>query len=289
MQIFVVDAFTAKPFQGNPAGVAWLKSETAFPEASFMQHLAAELKHSETVFVRQISPTEFALRYFTPLNEVDLCGHATLAAFTMLRQSQVISPGQYMAHTSAGILAVSVTAELIWFEVAPPQLVHTFCPSQYAELYQALGLTPLAKPEALLPQIVSVGLSDILLPVRSLDLLQSAQLVREQVMRLSQKYQVTGVHLYCLSQTADYTAHCRNFAPLYGIDEEAATGTASAALTYSLRSQGILKDGQINTFSQGESLGRPAQIYTRADGQRVQVGGQACLLLSARLYPYADA
>ena len=194
-----------------------------------------------------------------------------------------------MAHTSAGILAVSVTAELIWFEVAPPQLVHTFCPSQYAELYQALGLTPLAKPEALLPQIVSVGLSDILLPVRSLDLLQSAQLDRERVIRLSQKCQVTGVHLYCLAQTADYTAHCRNFAPLCGIDEEAATGTASAALTYALRSQGILKDGQINTFSQGESLGRPAQIYTRADGQRVQVGGQACLLLSARLYPCADA
>src|ERR1700761_1352463 len=70
-----VDAFTDRPFAGNPAAVCWLEEEA---DARWMQDVAAEMNLSETAFVRR-AEEDFALRWFTPTIEVDLCGHATLA------------------------------------------------------------------------------------------------------------------------------------------------------------------------------------------------------------------
>ena len=76
MQLFIVDAFTAEPFHGNPAGVVLLSMQEPPPPVRFMQQLAAELRHSETVFVQPTGPRDFTLRYFTPAEEAALCGHA---------------------------------------------------------------------------------------------------------------------------------------------------------------------------------------------------------------------
>ena len=79
MQYYIVDAFTEKLFGGNPAGVVLLDND--FPPDRLMQQVAAELRYSETAFVRQDGADEFTVRYFTPRSEVDLCGHATIATF----------------------------------------------------------------------------------------------------------------------------------------------------------------------------------------------------------------
>lgn len=86
MELYVADAFTTTRFSGNQAGVALLRAEN-FPEETLMRALAGELKHSETAFVRQTGEKAFHIRYFTPAEEVDLCGHATIAAFTVLRDT----------------------------------------------------------------------------------------------------------------------------------------------------------------------------------------------------------
>ena len=78
MRYYIVDAFTDRPFGGNPAGVVLL-GEEAFPDESLMIKVAAELRYSETAFVQRLSATEYHLRYFTPKAEVELCGHATIA------------------------------------------------------------------------------------------------------------------------------------------------------------------------------------------------------------------
>ena len=74
MKYFIVDAFTDRPFGGNPAGVVLLDSD-AFPEEKLMLNIAAELRYSETAFVLQHSDNELNVRYFTPKAEVELCGH----------------------------------------------------------------------------------------------------------------------------------------------------------------------------------------------------------------------
>ena len=104
MKYYIVDAFTDQPFGGNPAGVALLDGEI-FPEDSLMRQIAAELRYSETAFVRRDSGKEFTVRYFTPMAEVELCGHATIASFALLHRELGIT-GQCLCHTNAGNISV---------------------------------------------------------------------------------------------------------------------------------------------------------------------------------------
>ena len=104
MKYYIVDAFTDKPFGGNPAGVVLLDG-SSFPNERLMLQIAAELRYSETAFVRQDSEKEFTIRYFTPMAEVELCGHATIASFALLHRELGIT-GQCLCHTNAGDISV---------------------------------------------------------------------------------------------------------------------------------------------------------------------------------------
>ena len=285
MELFVADAFTTRRFSGNQAGVALL-GEADFPEEGFMRALAGELKHSETAFVRRTGEGSFHIRYFTPAEEVDLCGHATIASFTVLRERRAIGPGTYALHTRSGDLSIQVGADAVWMDMAPPADGRSFSEEEQAELYAAYGLSLADRPEGLEAQAVSTGLLDILLPVRDLAALERAEQNEGEVTRLSERYGVVGVHMFCPS-TPDAAAHCRNFAPLYAIPEEAATGTSNGALTYYLYRLGLVEAGAESRFFQGESMGKPSEIRTRLletpSGPKVLVGGQAVLALRCEL------
>ena len=140
MELFVADAFTTRRFSGNQAGVALL-GEADFPEEGFMRALAGELKHSETAFVRRTGEGSFHIRYFTPAEEVDLCGHATIASFTVLRETGAIGPGTYALHTRSGDLSIQVGADAVWMDMAPPADGRSFSEEEQAELYAAYGLS----------------------------------------------------------------------------------------------------------------------------------------------------
>lgn len=290
MKLFIVDAFTDQRFSGNQAGVAVLEEQEPFPSCEFMQSLAAELKHSETAYVKRKGDGSFFLRYFTPAGEVGLCGHATISAFTVLREIHMIPPGTYLAETKAGNLSILVTGSIIWMDMAEPKHIYDFAPDEYQELYSAYGLPLSAMPDTLTPAIVSTGLNDILLPVKSRELLNSAGMDSRTVCALSLKYKVVGMHLFCPvlkgydGKDDAPAAFCRNFAPLYGIEEEAATGTSNGALTYYLRNFRFICDGKVNTFLQGESMGKPSRICTIIEGNHIQIGGCANISLECHLY-----
>lgn len=281
MRFYIADAFAAKAFSGNQAGVVPL-GEGPFPEESLMRALAGELKHSETAFVRRTGGRSFHIRYFTPAEEVDLCGHATVAAFTVLRQTGEIGAGEYALHTRSGDLEVTVEPDAVWMDMAPPAEGRTFSREEQAELYAAYGLSPADRPENLEPQAVSTGLLDILLPVGDAAVLNRAEQDEAEVCRLSERYGVVGVHMFCLG-TEGVTARCRNFAPLYAIPEEAATGTSNGALTFYLYRRGLVRPGGINRFVQGEKMGKPSEILSRLTEEsgavRVRIGGRAVVTL----------
>jgi PhzF family phenazine biosynthesis protein len=90
MRIFQIDAFTDEAFKGNPAGVCLL--DDTEPDVRWMQNVAAEMNLSETAFVRR-EGDEWALRWFTPTVEVDLCGHATLATAHALLEEGLLAAG----------------------------------------------------------------------------------------------------------------------------------------------------------------------------------------------------
>ena len=287
MKLYIVDAFTTQRFSGNQAGVALLTPEEPELTDAFCQALAAELKHSETAFVRPTGTDSFRLRYFTPEGEVDLCGHATIAAFTTLREAEGLAPGTYRASTLAGELNIQVSEQAVWMDMAPPVEGRGFSTEETAELYAAYGLSAADCPEGYAPMVVSTGLQDILLPVNSMETLDRAEQDERAVTELSKRYGVVGVHMFWPCLTGEATAHCRNFAPLYAIPEEAATGTSNGALTYYLYRRGKIAAGAENRFLQGEKMGKPSEILSRltegADGVKVQVGGRAVLALQAHL------
>ena len=284
MQLFIVDAFTDQLFGGNQAGVVLLRDGQSYPEDQLMQKIAAELKHSETAFVKRMEHDTIQLRYFTPEGEVPLCGHATISAFTVMRKQEMIACGNILALTAAGELRVSVEPNTIWLEMPQGERVKELNEEESARVYRAYGLTPADQPDGMQPYIVKVGLADILLPVSSKIALDHAVQDRETVIALSKEFNVTGVHLYHCPKSETPNAYCRNFAPLYGIDEESATGTSNASLSYYLQVRGRLKPNEIYTFLQGETMGKPSVILSRVDEYgRIWIGGNAVITISGDL------
>mgnify|MGYP001059100243 CR=1 FL=1 len=284
MKVYIADAFTTCRFSGNQAGVALLR-DAPFPPEELMRGLAGELKHSETAFVRRTGERSWHIRYFTPAEEVDLCGHATIAAFTVLRETGAAKPGRCSLHTRSGDLEIQVGEDAVWMDMAPPQDGQHFTEEEQARFYEAYGLSLADRPEGLQAQAVSTGLLDILLPVKDRETLDRARQNEAEVTRISREYGVVGFHLFCTQ--GDPTARCRNFAPLYAIPEEAATGTSNGALTYYLYRRGLVKAGEENRFLQGEAMGKPSEILSRLEdgpaGVTVRIGGRAVLSLRCEL------
>mgnify|MGYP004510154533 FL=1 len=280
MKVYVMDSFSDRIFGGNQAGV--VLADKAL-EPAVMQQVAAELKHSETAFVWQTEEGN-RLRYFTPAGEVDLCGHATVAVFALLRRLGRIEDGTHKALTRAGALEIEVSGETVWMDMAPPKTLGILPEESWEELYGAYGLTLEDRPADLPPEIVSTGLADIMMPVRDHETLLRAVQDERTVTELSRRFDVTGVHMFCLGEGAVY---CSNFAPLYDIPEECATGTSNGALTYYLYERSLVEPERENLFLQGEHMGRPSRILSRLTVQdgavRVRIGGQAVMSLAGEM------
>ena len=267
-EYFIVDAFTDQPFGGNPAGVVLFGSDT-FPKDELMLQIAAELRYSETAFIRRHSALEFTIRYFTPKAEVDLCGHATIASFFTLYQKG-LAAGQCLCHTKAGDLHIEA-GEKVMMQMAKPRIVATI--DETEKIYRALGVK---NYQPTMPvQIVYAGLPDIMIMLPDTDTLQSLQPDMQAITDITKEHESVSFHVFAFDKDG-YTAHVRDFAPLYDIPEESATGTANASLTYYLQQCGCLGKEAECSFIQGEAMGRPSVVATRiqSDGN-VFVGGTA--------------
>ena len=283
MKLYVMDAFANRIFGGNQAGVALPDRELS---DETMRQIAAEMKHSETAFIHMEPDGSVSLRYFTPAGEVDLCGHATVASFALLRLLGRLSDGDHTAHTRSGDLNITVRGAAVWMDMAPPRLLSDIPAEEWEPLYAAYGLTLADVPATYTPRIVSTGLADIMLPVRDHDTLLRAVQNAPAVTELSKRYDVTGVHMFCPGDGA-VTAYCSNYAPLYDIPEECATGTSNGALTYYLYLRGDVKPEQENVFLQGEHMSRPSEIrsllYEKDGAVTVRIGGSAVMSLDCEL------
>lgn len=290
MKAFVVNAFTKSLFEGNQAGVIFMETKEDLFSEELMQKIAAELGYSETAFVHRINNDTFKIRYFTPVSAVDLCGHATIGCFSMLRQENIIANGFYDILTAAGSLKVNVIDDYVWMESAFPSIAKTINEADAIELYDAYALSKEDMHPQLKPMAVSSGLTDIMLPVASKDALMKAIQDKQEVISLSRKHNVVGVHMFALSNEKEVTAYCSNFAPLYGIDEECATGTSNAALTYYLHYHGLLEEHNENTFIQGEHMGRRAEIKSILSHDKekteILIGGSAVISKKLNINSY---
>ena len=278
MKLFIVDAFTATPFGGNTAGVALIEETQSFPSDNLMQQIAAELRYSETAFVQQLGAAEFKVRYFTPCGEVDLCGHATIATFGMMYRMGFLAQGeQCLIHTLAGDLNVIAGKRVMM--MAKPQVIPATVDVE--RLHSIMGATSVNTSFPV--EIVSTGLPDIIMPLDNVEQLYSLAPNMDALAQLSKELGVTGVHAFAFGED-DYTAHVRNFGPLYGVPEESATGTANAALTHYLHQHGIIASGDSNRFLQGETMARPSVVESTIDSNgTIWVGGEGAIVATGTL------
>ena len=284
MRYYIVDAFTDRPFGGNPAGVVLL-GDAPFPDEGLMLQVAAELRYSETAFVRRLSATEYHVRYFTPAAEVELCGHATVATFALLHRLG-LADGRCLCHTLAGDLEIEA-GERVMMQMAAPRIVEAIADTD--AIYRALGLDGY-RPQ--LPvQVAYTGLNDIMIQVPDVTTLNALQPDMEAVASITKEHETTSFHVFALptqtikqSNNQAITAYVRDFGPLYSIPEESATGTANAALTHYMAVNGVIPQQGDFAFLQGEAMGRPSVVATRiAPDGTVYVGGTAAIVAEGNL------
>lgn len=267
-EIVTVDAFTDTPFTGNPAAVCAMKRPA---QPDWMQRVATEMNLSETAFVWPLDEDRLSLRWFTPTVEVDLCGHATLAAAHVLWETRAI-PREQSAHfeTRSGLL--TARRDGAWIELDFPAL-----PPQPIDapegLIDALG-------ENLHKHIVAIGRSrfDCLI---ELDIDQPTLAALAPDMR-----RLAGIDARAVIVTTRRTSESRFdfvsrfFAPRCGIDEDPVTGSAHCALTpwwgERLKRQSMLA-------YQASRRGGIVRVTLRGD--RVLLGGQAVTVLRGTLGP----
>ena len=276
MRYYIVDAFTDQPFGGNPAGVVLLDGNK-FPNETLMLQIAAELRYSETAFVRRDSEKEFTLRYFTPMAEVDLCGHATIASFALLHRVLGIT-GQCLCHAKAGDIYVEAGPRVL-MQMTPSEILKTIEDTE--EVYRAIGICDYTP--TLPVMIVSTGLPDFMIQVGDVETLNRLPLDMNAISAVTEKHNAVSFHVFAFGNDG-YTAHARDFGPLYGVPEESATGTANASLTYYLQQNGCISATGDFTFLQGEAMGRPSVVATRVTADGVMyVGGTAAVVAEGKL------
>ncbi|HCW72794.1 MAG TPA: PhzF family phenazine biosynthesis protein [Clostridiaceae bacterium] len=270
IKVYQLNSFARVSGGGNPAAVV-LDAENLTEK--MMQETARKIGLSETAFVMGSKIADYKIRYFTPLAEVGLCGHATIAVFSLLRELKIIGDGDYTFETIRAVLGVNISGKDVLMDM------------QRAEFYEYIDVSEVADtlnvPEDLLlplAQVVSTGLKDLIIPVKSKSVLDAIQPDFRKIGELSAQHGIEGYHLFALDE--EVTAVTRNFAPLLGILEESATGTASGALAAYLYSHGLLSetDRKNIVFRQGESMGRPSHIRVVMDTsenviEKIQVGG----------------
>ena len=288
MKFYIVDAFTDTLVGGNPAGVVILPDGADFPSDKIMVKTAAELRYSETAFIKRINEKEFNIRYFTPAAEVDLCGHATIGSFkALLHAGYVEDNSNYINHTLAGDLNIDIKDGFVLMDMASPVNMGQISDEPaLKELYEVMGLDyedQTSKGVNLIPQMISTGLPDIMMPVADRESLKAISPDFPALSALSQRYEVVGVHAFTTDAEEGTTCHVRNFAPLYDIDEEAATGTSNGALTYYGYLNGFIKSGDNCKFLQGEKMDRPSIILSHIQASddescNIQVGGSGVIL-----------
>lgn len=259
MDLYQVDAFTARPFAGNPAAVCLLPEPR---DERWMQDVAREMNLSETAFLHP-EDGGYRLRWFTPAVEVELCGHATLASAHVLWETGRLAAEETARfHTLSGLLTAERAGEWIELDFPARTAEETAAPEGLAE---AVGAEP---------RFVGRSRYDYLLELPSEEAVRSA----DPDFRRLASLKVRGVIVTARASEGPYDFVSRFFAPGAGVDEDPVTGSAHCTLGPFW--SGRLGKPELLAF---QASARGGVVRVRVEGDRVKLGGQAVTVLQGRL------
>jgi PhzF family phenazine biosynthesis protein len=259
--IFQVDAFSAEPFKGNPAGVCLLSGPA---DPAWMQNVAAEMNLAETAFPLA-EGDGFRLRWFTPKVEVELCGHATLATAHILWERGVLAPDREARfQTRSGLLTARRDGALIELDFpARPPLPKP--PSWTDAVVGALGVKP-----------VYIGMSaeDVLFEAADEEAVRSLKPDLATLRTLPAR----GVIVTSRSADKRFDFISRFFAPAVGVDEDPVTGSSHTVLV-------PYWAGRLGktSFTAYQASARGGVLHLRLDGDRVKIAGRAVTVIKGEI------
>lgn len=258
--IFQVDAFTDTPFKGNPAGVMLVEED--FP-AEKMQNLAAEMNLSESAFIIS-NGNEFRIRYFTPIREVPLCGHATLASGHIIYELGIKKPNESIVFKAEGG-ELTITKHGNWIAMNFPDypLTKMDIPSDFKS---TMSFEPLEMYSSIYDWVIAVAASEAEVLDAKPDLEQMKTTALGHLM------------ITAKGELPDCDFVLRVFAPLVGINEDPVTGSAHCALTPLWHQKTGKTD--FNSFQLSKRTGR---LKVRLLNDSVEIKGQAITVFQAEL------
>jgi PhzF family phenazine biosynthesis protein len=260
IRIVQVDAFTNRPYAGNPAAVCVLPAPK--PDA-WMRDVAREMNLSETAFLTRLDDG-YNLRWLTPAVEVDLCGHATVASAHVLWEDGHLPEGtQARFHTRSGLLLADRRGEWIELDFPARAAVQAEAPP---ELLPALGLAG--------AKFIAKNVFDYLV---ELDSEETVRALAPDYTAL-RKIAVRGVVVTARAATPEFDFVSRFFAPAAGVDEDPVTGSSHTALgPYWAERLGKCE------FTAYQASARGGVVRVRLQGDRVILGGQAVTVMTGEL------
>ncbi|MDE3057042.1 MAG: PhzF family phenazine biosynthesis protein [Bacteroidota bacterium] len=291
-----VDAFTDVPHKGNPAGVV-TRSEGL--NETHMQLIARDMNYSETVFVLPATSrhADLRLRWFTPTNEVPLCGHATIAAFHALAEENLYGMKEdgtysFRVETTSGILPVEVGKEagkagikfglpLPRFEVPPNNFAYKF------DFFREIGIKFDEFGKGI-PAAISGG--NVFLPVRRLSTLYEMRPLFDKLGKTLKRRNLTGACVFSLETVEPRSSfHSRYFAPNDGINEDPVTGSTNGPLGVYMVQYGVVPAKEEETITmvgeQGDVIGKRGRVSVEV---KMSNGYPSAVFISGRAVSFGE-
>ncbi len=272
IEVSLLNSFTVNEKGGNPAGV--VLNADRLTDAQKLK-IAQAVGYSETAFVSSDKRADYEVSFFTTTGEVDFCGHATLATFSALYNKGMVTAGTYVQRTKAGMLEVLVEAD--GKVIMEQQLPKKIAALSYQEISSVIGIESHLLESTKLPiEVISTGLADVIIPVPH-GCLDAITPDDELIAAFCKQHRVIDLHVFELCDPqSGLSASCRNFAPLFGIPEESATGSANGALACYLSEHVNLTNDYV--FEQGRAMNCTSLITASVETDNatvssVRVGG----------------
>ncbi|KAA3657163.1 MAG: PhzF family phenazine biosynthesis protein [Calditrichaeota bacterium] len=285
-----IDAFTTEPLGGNPCAVIFdcdaMSTET-------MQQVAREMNLSETSFVMKSQFADFRARYFTPAEEIPLAGHPTIATSHALVASGRLpfagGESSYMLELNVGPILVEIrgeSAKTATFTMSQkkPEFLHKFEPE---EVLDSFGLKEDQLREDCPVQVVSTGTPQLMIAVKSTDVLKKIQLDIPRYITLRTSSKFFSTHIFCTQGIENGHTFARHFVTPPDLIEDPFTGSATGGMGAFIWRYGLLNHNEF-IAEQGHWMGRPGQAQVEVVGtpnaiETVKVGGPAVTVLQGEL------
>jgi PhzF family phenazine biosynthesis protein len=282
-----VDAFTSRPFFGNPVAVV-LGADGLDTEE--MRRISAWTNLSETTFVLKptVAGPSYRLRIFSPGHELPFAGHPTIGSCHAVLEAGVVEPenGRLAQECGAGNLPLRIDG------AGPGRRIFVETPEarfegEYPALVPAVSAA-LGRQVETDPPPTALRNGPVWLFVRFAEEADVAALTPDMsaVARLSIENSISGIAAFAFAGGSDFTVHIRCFAPAYGVAEDPVTGSANGALPALLARHDLLaRVGREYIATQATELGRDGRVYVRVldDGGRAEIGGQAVTVIDGEI------